>query len=45
MLKSFVTLGRVTHTYTHNIFSKIIARNCKAFNVPKNIENLEYNCN
>ena len=49
MFKSLETVGRVTHTHTHThtqaFLDNGIARNSKAFSVPKNIKNLEYNCN
>ena len=42
MIKSFETVGRVTHTQP--FLDNEIARNSKAFNIPKNIENLECSC-
>ena len=51
MRKSLETVGRVTHTHTHThthtqaFLDNEIARNSKTFNIPKNIKNLEYNCN
>ena len=44
-MKSLVTLGAVTHIYTLVFASKLIARDSKTFNVPKNIRNLNYNQN
>ena len=45
MGKSLETVGRVTHTHTHTqaFLNNQIASNCKAFCVPKNRRNLEYN--
>ena len=42
MFKSFEILGRVKHTQA--FLDNEIARNSKAFNIPKNIENLECSC-
>ena len=42
MRKSLETVVAVTHTQA--FLDNEIARNSKAFSVPKNIENLEYNC-
>ena len=46
MRKSLKTVVAVTHTHTHTqaFLDNEIARNSKAFNVPKNIENLECSC-
>ena len=44
MTKSLETVGRVTHTYTQPFLDNEIARNSKAFNIPKNMKNLKYNC-
>lgn len=45
-MKNLVTLVAVTHTHTHTrvFISEIIASNSKAFSVPKNRRNLDYNC-
>ena len=43
MRKSLETVGRVTHTHTQAFLNNQIASNCKAFDVPKNRRNLEYN--
>lgn len=45
-MKSLVSLVAVTHIHTHTpvVLSNQIASNCKAFCVPKNRRNLEYNC-
>ena len=47
MFKIIETVGRVTHTHTHTqaFLDNKIASNSKTFNIPKNIKNLEYNCN
>ena len=42
MIKSLETVGRVTHTQP--FLDNEIARNSKAFNIPKNMKNLKYNC-
>ena len=44
MRKSLKTVVAVTHTHTQAFLDNEIARNSKAFNVPKNIENLECSC-
>lgn len=43
-MKSLVTLGAVTHTHTHTqvLISEMVARDSKAFSVPKNRRNLDY---
>lgn len=41
MRKSLVSLEAVTHTTV--VLNNQIASNCKAFDVPKNRRNLEYN--
>ena len=43
-MKSLETVGRVTYTHTQASLDNEIARNSKAFSVPKNIENLECSC-
>ena len=42
-MKSLETVGRVTHTHTQALLDNEIASNSKAFCVPKNRRNLEYN--
>ena len=42
-MKSLETVVAVTHTHTQAVLNNQIASNCKAFNVPKNRGNLEYN--
>ena len=45
MIKSLETVGRVTHTHTQPFLDNEIARNSKAFNIPKNMKNLKCSCN
>ena len=45
MIKSLETVVAVTHTHTQPFLDNEIARNSKAFNIPKNMKNLKYNCN
>ena len=41
-MKNLETVVAVTHRQV--FLSNVIASNCKAFNVSKNIKNLKYNC-
>ena len=43
MIKSLETVVAVIHTQA--FLDNEIARNSKAFNIPKNMKNLKYNCN
>lgn len=44
MRKSLETVVAVAHTHTQVFLNNEIVRNSKTFCVPKNIQNLEYNC-